>query len=93
MFQKSIQKEITDYLSHFNNFRTGLNFSEVTSDTEMQRYVRSEFGQMDMNCDQYKHSAYRSVNRSCNNLNHPNWGAAISPHSRYLPAQYGDGIT
>eukprot|EP00105_Crassostrea_gigas_P046468 XP_019930616.1 PREDICTED: eosinophil peroxidase isoform X2 [Crassostrea gigas] len=72
--------------------QTGLSLSEVTSDTEVQRYIRSELCPMEINCDQYKDSAYRSADGSCNSLDYPYRGAAVTPQPRYQPAQYDDGL-
>ncbi|XP_025198953.1 peroxidase-like [Melanaphis sacchari] len=36
-------------------------------------------------------SKYRSIDGSCNNLQHPLWGAAITPYIRLGPAYYADG--
>jgi len=34
---------------------------------------------------------YRSYNGSCNNLRHPNWGAALTPFYRLMNAEFDDG--
>uniref|UniRef100_K1R597 Eosinophil peroxidase n=1 Tax=Magallana gigas TaxID=29159 RepID=K1R597_MAGGI len=47
---------------------------------------------MEINCDQYKDSAYRSADGSCNSLDYPYRGAAVTPQPRYQPAQYDDGL-
>nr|XP_034309090.1 eosinophil peroxidase-like [Crassostrea gigas] len=49
---------------------------------------------MEINYDQYmyKDSAYRSADGSCNSLDYPYRGAAVTPQPRYQPAQYDDGI-
>ncbi|KAJ8918066.1 hypothetical protein NQ315_011523 [Exocentrus adspersus] len=41
------------------------------------------------NCPETK---YRSLDGSCNNLKHPEWGMAMTRFRRLLPAEYGDGI-
>lgn len=33
---------------------------------------------------------YRSVDGSCNNLNHPKWGSTGSEYGRMLPAKFSD---
>ncbi|XP_065209382.1 uncharacterized protein LOC135837881 [Planococcus citri] len=39
-------------------------------------------------------SKYRTVNGSCNNLQHPQtWGVAMTPFRRALPANYSDGTS
>lgn len=39
-------------------------------------------------------SKYRTVNGSCNNLNHSQtWGVAMTPFRRALPANYSDGVS
>ncbi|KAI5632061.1 peroxidase domain-containing protein [Phthorimaea operculella] len=39
-------------------------------------------------------SKYRSIDGSCNNLQHPlSWGVSHTPFRRVLPADYGDGIS
>ena len=35
--------------------------------------------------------AYRTIDGSCNNFNHPKWGGINQPMRRLLPAQYFDG--
>lgn len=66
--------------------------SNVASNAEVQD-VRSVNCPTQISCDDAKYSPYRSINGSCNNLNHPNWGTIFSPQPRYQPAQYDDGIT
>jgi len=34
---------------------------------------------------------YRTVNGSCNNLQNPNWGAALTPFYRYMDPVFSDG--
>lgn len=34
---------------------------------------------------------YRSYNGSCNNLQNPNWGAALTPFYRLMNAEFSDG--
>uniref|UniRef100_V9GWQ8 Peroxidasin n=1 Tax=Craspedacusta sowerbii TaxID=128124 RepID=V9GWQ8_CRASO len=38
------------------------------------------------------HRKYRSIDGSCNNLNHPMWGAALTPFSRLLRPVYENGF-
>ncbi|CAL8087052.1 unnamed protein product [Calicophoron daubneyi] len=38
------------------------------------------------------HLNYRSIDGTCNNFNHPRWGAALEPLKRLLPPQYENGI-
>ncbi|GMR36562.1 hypothetical protein PMAYCL1PPCAC_06757, partial [Pristionchus mayeri] len=38
------------------------------------------------------HERYRTLDGSCNNLQNPLLGAAFTPYSRLLPAQYDDGV-
>ena len=38
-------------------------------------------------------SRHRRVDNSCNNLDHPHWGAARNIHHRFLPPDYADGIS
>jgi hypothetical protein len=44
-----------------------------------------------LNCDDARTSPYRTVDGTCNNLDHPEWGAAVTPQPRYQPAEYDDG--
>ncbi|XP_067000674.2 chorion peroxidase [Anabrus simplex] len=37
-------------------------------------------------------SMYRTHDGSCNNLQHPKWGAARSPAQKILPPRYSDGV-
>lgn len=67
--------------------------SNVASNPEVQEDARSVNCPTQISCDDAKYSPYRSINGSCNNLNHPNWGTIFSPQPRYQPAQYDDGIT
>lgn len=34
---------------------------------------------------------YRTYNGSCNNLQNPNWGAALTPFYRLMNAEFNDG--
>lgn len=34
---------------------------------------------------------YRTYNGSCNNLQNPNWGSALTPYYRLINAEFGDG--
>ena len=72
--------------------RNGMTLSEILSNKDIQDEFQSEFCPEKRNCDKEKNSPYRSVNGSCNNLNHPSWGAAITPQPRYQAPQYGDGM-
>ncbi|XP_046564376.1 peroxidasin homolog [Haliotis rubra] len=36
---------------------------------------------------------FRSADGSCNNIQHPDWGQSFIPMRRFLPPQYGDGIS
>ena len=36
---------------------------------------------------------YRSVTATCNNIEHPHWGAAMNGHHRFLAPDYADGIS
>ena len=38
------------------------------------------------------HSRFRSIDGSCNNHQHPLWGASLSPLRRLLPPQYENGF-
>ncbi|KAF2367818.1 hypothetical protein FHG87_001410 [Trinorchestia longiramus] len=38
-------------------------------------------------------SRYRSIDGSCNNVNHPDWGQAATPFFRLLPPVYSDGFS
>uniref|UniRef100_A0A8W8MH94 Uncharacterized protein n=1 Tax=Magallana gigas TaxID=29159 RepID=A0A8W8MH94_MAGGI len=66
--------------------------SNVASNAEVQDDARSVNCLTQISCDDAKYSPYRSINGSCNNLNHPNWGTIFSPQPRYQPAQYDDGV-
>ena len=36
---------------------------------------------------------YRSYSGWCNNINNPEWGQSNSPHRRFLPSEYDDGVS
>lgn len=38
-------------------------------------------------------SKYRTIDGSCNNIDHPLWGTAYSKFSRILKAEYADGVS
>ncbi|EEC16694.1 peroxidase, putative [Ixodes scapularis] len=38
------------------------------------------------------HSRYRTYDGTCNNKEHPMWGASLTPFQRLLPAQYENGF-
>lgn len=44
-------------------------------------------------CTKNKIIRYRNVNGTCNNLDNPNWGAALTPFRRSIPPWYQDGIS
>ena len=69
-----------------------MTLSEISSSPEIQAEFQAEFCPESINCDQERNSPYRSVDGRCNNINHPDWGAAITPQPRYQPAQYDDGM-
>jgi peroxidase len=39
------------------------------------------------------HEQFRTMNGSCNNIQHPLWGSANHAFKRYLPADYDDGVS
>ena len=43
----------------------------------------------DIHCD--KRALYRSIDGSCNNIRHPEWGQANQPLARMLDPQYNEG--
>ncbi|CAL4099441.1 unnamed protein product [Meganyctiphanes norvegica] len=43
----------------------------------------------EVKCNPY--DEYRTIDGTCNNLQHTKWGSAPQPFERYLPAEYGDG--
>ncbi|XP_034310733.2 eosinophil peroxidase [Magallana gigas] len=83
-----VSVEVTKILTE----QEGLTLAEVSSSPEVQEEFRSEFCPVPISCSQARDSAYRSVDGSCNNLNNPHWGAAVTPQPRYQPAQYDDGV-
>ena len=42
------------------------------------------------NCANHR---YRTLDGSCNNLNHSHWGAAGTTYGRLVPAKYSDGVS
>lgn len=44
-----------------------------------------------LHCDAFVASPYRSLDGSCNNLRHTEWGMAFRRYGRLLDADYGDG--
>lgn len=38
------------------------------------------------------HLRYRTLDGTCNNLQHPMWGASLTPVRRLLPAQYDNNF-
>ncbi len=43
-------------------------------------------------CSSCFHRKYRTIDGSCNNLDHPLWGVSETPFLRLMPAEYEDGI-
>ena len=76
----------------FLHFRFGMSLKDISASTTIQDMFQSKYYPVKTNCDAAKFSAYRSLNGSCNNINHPNWGAAITAQPRYQNAHYDDGI-
>lgn len=46
-----------------------------------------------LQCDAFVNSPYRSVDGSCNNLEHTVWGMPFRRYGRLLSADYGDGYS
>lgn len=67
---------------------------ELAAHPEVREEFQIQFcpNKAQQNCDDARSSAYRTVDGSCNNLDHPEWGAAVTPQPRYQPAQYDDGV-
>ncbi|XP_077547312.1 peroxidasin isoform X2 [Haemaphysalis longicornis] len=42
--------------------------------------------------DECFHSRFRTYDGTCNNLQHPMWGASLTPFERLLPAEYENGF-
>ncbi|KAK8747996.1 hypothetical protein OTU49_016262 [Cherax quadricarinatus] len=36
---------------------------------------------------------YRTADGTCNNIKHPKWGSSFTPFRRFLPPDYGDGVS
>ncbi|XP_078321658.1 salivary peroxidase/catechol oxidase-like [Crassostrea virginica] len=70
----------------------GMSLKDISASTTVQDMFQSKYYPSKTNCDEAKFSAYRSLNGSCNNINHPNWGAAITAQPRYQHAHYDDGL-
>lgn len=68
--------------------------TELAAHPEVREEFQIQFcpNKAQQNCDDARSSAYRTVDGSCNNLDHPEWGAAVTPQPRYQPAQYDDGV-
>lgn len=56
----------------------------------LQQTPFKPYCQLPPKCPQYL-DKYRRIDGTCNNPNHPFWGAQISPFSRLLPPSYEDG--
>lgn len=44
-------------------------------------------------CSRQRNSKFRTLDGTCNNMQHPFWGSALQPFRRILPAEYEDGIS
>lgn len=55
----------------------------------LPRIVSPELCSPNLTCTPSK---YRTIDGSCNNLEHPNWGKTLTSYARALLPQYGDGI-
>lgn len=44
-------------------------------------------------CSKHRSMRYRTINGTCNNLDFPDWGAALTPFRRSIPPWYQDGIS
>ena len=58
------------------------------------RYLKKEWPQCreeHISCS--SRDKFRPLDGTCNNLQHPRWGAALQPFRRLLPAEYEDGFS
>jgi hypothetical protein len=83
----------------YNNVASGSKLSPVSIGTKQQQIRLTSVATT--NGDYFKKCApivvcnagdkYRSYNGSCNNLQNPSWGAALTPFYRLADAEFSDG--
>lgn len=79
------------------NFTADFNYKEILSPEHLELIARLSgctTHRVSRNCsDMCFHSKYRSIDGTCNNLQHPTWGASLTEFRRILKPIYEDGFT
>ncbi|XP_014475719.1 PREDICTED: peroxidase-like isoform X1 [Dinoponera quadriceps] len=98
-FERSIDAIIatkaSSYLMHQNCRRFGLDKNDCARYISTLRLRGTQLGATcvamhSASCDEG--SRYRSIDGSCNNIENPSWGSAMTAYTRVLFSQYFDGI-
>lgn len=90
MSKRGSQKTLNDgplrWLANFkSDFRNGIQSKGLLEIPEVPESCLNPNKQCDASYP------YRSMDGTCNNLQHPYWGAAFTPLTRLVPAAYNDG--
>lgn len=80
---------------YFSKYRFRLNKDQITYGLPTADVRGTVLGdqcpvEVDFPCQPRK---YRAFNGYCNNVQNPKWGNAITRYLRFLPANYGDGVS
>ncbi|XP_011136255.1 peroxidase isoform X3 [Harpegnathos saltator] len=98
-FERSIDAVVATkaslYLMHQNCRRFGLDKNECARYISTLRLQGTQLGAAcsavhSASCDE--NFKYRSIDGSCNNVENPSWGSAMTAYTRVLFSQYFDGI-
>jgi peroxidase len=97
-FERSIDAIVatkaSSYLMHQNCRRYGLDKNDCARYISTLRLQDTQLGAAcsaahSTSCDE--NSRYRSIDGSCNNVENPSWGSAMTAYTRVLFSQYFDG--
>ncbi|XP_020300662.1 peroxidase-like isoform X2 [Pseudomyrmex gracilis] len=90
-----VATKASSYLVHQNCRRFGLDKNDCARYISTLELQGTSLGEScaavhSMECD--RRSKYRSIDGTCNNIENPSWGSAMTAYTRVLFSQYFDGI-